>query len=279
VGTVIKYGGKTESAPGRLFAFATDAAGSSKVPAGLKIAFEQRPSTSSIPASTTYQEISETVHDVLEDGSRVVLVEVTDQTTVAGQFGTAEQARIEMTRTHAPNGDVSLTEVLLEIQGGSFGGDDEFNQIFKDDFLMFLGASLRDEQQILEGCYKGTVGMVVPLMSDIIKLVQFADGTLIDAKPALARFGDVRLTRLPDGGIECRVSYDPKKYDPTLDLSNLIKRYTLRFNPDGTLERQEFVTSRVGKTVNIDSFSFEGKTYQVRYADVLKSTGVLDRLR
>jgi hypothetical protein len=282
--SIAKYGGKIDFSLSRTFVFARDVADSSKVPAGLKTAFENTPvntpGKSSIPASTTYQNISETVHDVLENGSRVVLVEETDQTTVAGQFGVAERTRIEMTRTHAPNGDVSLTEVLLDIQGGSFGGDDKFNQIFKDDYLMFLGANLREEQQILEGCYKGIVGSAVPLMSDIVKLVQFGDETLIDSKPAFARYGDVRLTRLPDGGVECRVSYDPRKYNPAVLEPNMtIKRYTLHFNPDGTLEHQDHVSSRVYLIVRVTPFWFEGSTYQVRYTDVFRTSGVLDRLR
>jgi hypothetical protein len=113
--TVTNYGGKSETSTGQSFIYATGPDGSSRVPNGLKAAFERGEQISRYGliagSQASFFNETQTVHDVLEDGSRVVLVEQVNQSTTALQLGAAQKITTEMTRTHLPDGSIKLEDV------------------------------------------------------------------------------------------------------------------------------------------------------------------------
>jgi hypothetical protein len=297
--SVVRYGGKSESSTGQAFVFATNSDGSSVVPDGLKAAFERqltRFAALSGP-SVAFTNSTETVHDVLEDGSRVVLIEAVSQSTAPIRLGAAQQVRFEMTRTHGPDGRVTLEDVFVSTEGefrpGFRSGDDESNESMRQAVSVSTENNLRLQAQILEACYRSAPGASVPLILDPKRLVgpesdtppdQLGPDQLGPDQLGPVRLGDVRVSSLPDGGAECRVSLDPKRYAVGVggtDPGNVrfVTRQTMRFGPDGTLEHSEFVSSTRFGTVQNSEFEFEGKTYAVRSIFVGKSTGSNDRLR
>jgi hypothetical protein len=279
--SVNRYGGKSETSIASAFVFATDAKGSSKVPAGLKAAFERSaagPAQLAGP-SVSFTNSTETVHDVLEDGSRVVLIESVSQTTGVA-LGAAQRLGAEMTRTHKPDGTVLLEDVVVNVEGQFRPGNEEQNEMIRQGVALSIDASLRLQNQVLEACYKTTTGTAVPFLVDP-KALQ-ASGYEIDSEPTSlepVRFGDLRLSRLPDGATECRISIDPQKYGKPTGPVRIISRQTMRFGSDGVLEHADVVSSFTYGQVRGEDFVFEGKPYRVRSILTSKSSGVSDRLR
>jgi hypothetical protein len=275
--TVTKYGGKSETLTGQSFVFATGPDGSSKVPDGLKAAFErQQLSRYGLVAGSQVELFNETqtVHDVLEDGSRMVLVEQVSQSTAGLQLGAAQKITAEMTRTHLPDGSVKLEDVFVNFEG-TFVGDEEANEQIQQGLAESVSNNQKINAQILSACYKTQPGPGVPFKLDpkALGLTDVKEGSL---EPV--RVGDVRV-QVMNGETECRISIDPSQYGLKQGPVKLVNRFSLTFANDGLIERDEFVSSVTYGQIESDDFAFEGKTYRVRSIPVSRTTGAVDRLR
>jgi hypothetical protein len=275
--TITQYGGKSETNTGQSFISATGPDGSSRVPNGLKVAFERGQLTRyGLVAGRQAQFFNETytVHDVLEDGSRVVLVEQVNQGTTASQFGTVQKVTAEMTRTYKPDGRILLEDVFMNVEG-TFGRNEEFNEIVRISVAVSLSNSQKMNVQMLEACYTTQAGTAVPLILDpkALGVTQPEDSKL---EPV--RVGDVRV-QISNGLSECRISINPSQYGLKQGPVKLVLRQTLQFANDGQIERQDFIASVTDSEPKSSDFEFEGKTYRVRSISVSRTTGSTDRLR
>jgi hypothetical protein len=277
LGTVIGYGGKSETNTGQSFVFATGPDGSSKVPEGLKAAFERgQLSRYGLVAGTqtAFFNETQTVHDLLEDGSRVVLVEQVSQSTSGLQLGAAQKATAEMTRTYLPDGSIKLEDVFVNVKG-SFGRDEETNERFRQAVAESISNSQKMNAQMLEACYRTQAGTSGPLKLDPKPLGVTASE---DANLEPVRVGDVRV-QIIDGQNECRISINPSQYGLKQGPVKYVLRQTLQFANNGQLEHSESISSVTYGEVESSDFEFEGKTYRVRSIPVSKTTGSTDRLR
>jgi hypothetical protein len=275
--TTTQYGGKSETNTGQSFVFATGPEGSSRVPDGLKAAFERGQLTRYgliAGSQVSYFNETQTVHDVLEDGSRVVLVEQVSQNTSGLQLGAAQKITSEMTRTYLVDGTIKLEEVFVDVEG-SFGRNEETNEQFRQAVAQGVSNSQKLNTQMLEACYTTQAGTVVPLKLDpqALGVTQPEDGKL---EPV--RVGDVRV-QISNGLTECRISINPSQYGLKQGPVKLVQRITMQFANDGQIERNEFISSVTYGEVESSDFGFEGKTYRVRSIPVSRTTGSTDRLR
>jgi hypothetical protein len=275
--TITQYGGKSETSTGQSFVFATGPDGSSRVPSGLKAAFERGQLTRYglvAGMQVSFLNATETVHDVLEDGSRVMLVEQVNQSTSGLQLGAAQKITSEMTRTYLPDGSIKLEDVFVNVEG-SFGRSEETNEQFRQAIAESVSTSLPINTQMLEACYITQAGTAVPLILDpkALGVTQPEDSKL---EPV--RVGDVRVQTV-NGLSECRISINPSQYGLMQGPLKLVQRHTLQFANDGQIERQDFIASVMYGEVESSDFEFEGKTYRVRSIPVSKTTGSIDRLR
>ena len=276
--TVTNYGGKSETLVGQSFVFATGPDGSSKVPNGLKAAFErgQLLSRYGLVAGSQIELFNETqtVHDVLEDGSRVVLVEQVSQSTAVLRLGAAQKITAEMTRTHLPDGSIKLEDVFVNVEG-DFSRSEESNETFRTSMAEGISSSQKLNVQILSACYKTRPGPAVPLNLDP-KALGVTDVKDTSLEPV--RVGDVRVQVMNDK-TECRISINPSQYGLKQGPIKLVQRLSFVFADDGLIERNEFTSSVIFGEVESDDFKFEGKTYRVRSIPVSRTTGSTDRLR
>jgi hypothetical protein len=275
--TITQYGGKSETSTGQSFVFATGPNRSSRVPDGLKAAFERGQLTRYgliAGSQVSFFNETQTVHDVLEDGSRVVLVEQVNQSTSGLQLGVAQKITVEMTRTFKPDGRILLEDVFVNVEG-SFGRDEETNEQFRQAVAESVSNSQKMNAQMLEACYTTQTGTAVPLILDpkALGVTQPEDSKL---EPV--RVGDVRV-QISNGQSECRISINPSQYGLKQEPLKLVLRQTLQFANDGQIERNEFISSLTYGEVEINDFEFEGKTYRVRSIPVSRTTGATDRLR
>jgi hypothetical protein len=277
VDTITQYGGKSETSTGQSFVYATGPDGSSRVPDGLKAAFERGQLTRYgliAGSQVSFFNETQTVHDVLEDGSRVVLVEQVNQSTAALQLGVAQKVTAEMTRTYLPDGSIKLEDVFVNVEG-VFHRNEETNEQILPAVAESISVSQQVNVQLLEACYKTLPGASVPLKLDpkAIGVAQTEDGKL---EPV--RAGDVRV-QLVNGMSECHISINPSQYGLRQGSLKVVQRLVLRFDQDGQLEQNQYVSSVTFGEVESSDFEFEGKTYRVRAIPVSKTTGSIDRLR
>ncbi len=285
-GTVTKYGGKSESSTIYAFSFATGPAGArvpEDVAARLKLAFERDferfPVVGRAGSTITLNNSTETVLEAQEDGTRVVQVESYLQT--SGLIGVGQTTDSTYVRTHAPDGGVSLSDVRVKIEVAQpFVSDKEQNAKFIASLEQGRRTSFASQALILTGCYQAASNEVVPLLLDPKQFAPSSDSSTKPEAPPIVRVGDLRLDRNADGGAECRVSLEPKRYGLNSGPVTLVSRWTLDFLPDGRLEHSEFVSSTILNypEATVTDFEFEGKTYRVRYVRVFRSSGSSDRL-
>ena len=281
VDTVINYGGKSETNTGQSFVFATGPDGSSRVPNGLKAAFERGQLTRYglvAGIQTSFYNSTETVHDLLEDGSRVVLIEQVSQGTSGLQLGAAQKVTAEMTRIHKPDGHILLEDVFVNAEG-DYVRDEDTNVTVRTLVAESVSNNLKINAQLLEACYTTQPGSGVPFKLDPEALgVTAEDGKPEDGKLEPVRVGDVRV-QIIDGLSECRISINPSQYGLKQGSVKIVQRLVLQFANNGLIERNEFVSSVTYGEVEASDFEFEGKTYRVRAIPVSKTTGSGDRLR
>ena len=281
VDTVTNYGGKSETNTGQSFVFATGPDGSSRVPNGLKAAFERGQLTRYglvAGIQTSFLNETQTVHDLLEDGSRVVLVEGVYQSTSGLKLGTAQKITTEMTRIHKPDGRVLLEDVFVNAEGDYVRNEDT-NETVKTLVAESTSNNLKVNAQLLEACYTTQPGAGVPLKLDPEALgVTPENGKPGDGKLEPVRVGDVRV-QITDGLSECRISINPSQYGLKQPYYKIVQRLVLQFDQAGQLDHSEFVSSVTYGEVEASDFEFEGKTYRVRSIPVSKTTGSGDRLR
>jgi hypothetical protein len=275
--TITQYGGKSETNTSQSFVYATGPDGSSRVPSGLKAAFERGQLTRYglvAGSQSLFFNATETVHDVLEDGSRVLLVEQVIQSTSGPQLGVSQKIITEMTRTFKPDGRIVLEDVFVNVEG-DYGRSEETNQTFKTLVAQSVSENQKLSTQMLEACYVTQAGPAVPLVLDpkALGVTQPEDGKL---EPV--RVGDVRVQTV-NGLSECRISINPSQYGLKQGPLKLVQRHTLQFANDGQIERQEFISSVTFGEAESSDFEFEGKTYRVRSIPVSKTTGSIDHLR
>jgi hypothetical protein len=274
--TITQYGGKSETSTSQSFVFATGLDGSSRVPDGLKAAFERGQLTRyGLVAGTqaSFFNETQTVHDVLEDGSRVVLVELVNQNTTALQLGVAQKVTAEMTRTYKSDGSIRLEDVFVNVEG-EYGRDEESDEQFRQAIAESVGTSLPINTQVLESCYTTQAGTVAPLKLDAKALGVTQPE---DSKLEPVRVGDVRV-QLVNGLSECRVSINPSQYGLRQGSLKIVQRQTMQFASDGRPEHSEYISSVTFGEVESSDFEFEGKTYRVRSIPVSRTTGSFDRL-
>jgi hypothetical protein len=315
VDTLTHYGGKADSVWSLQFSFAIGPNGSSRVPDGLKAAFESVqggkitirkgdaipafkeissngdkpdltlliPVPPRLPGSnpnvsthfpnppeytTTYTNSTEIVHDISEDGSRIVRVETTIQSTGTNTYDN-EFISAEMTRTHKTDGSVFVGDVLVNLKNDLYpndtGEDAEFRSQDAEGYADYV---FPNEAHELEVCYKAKPGPLLPLYN-------FAP-TLKENKPI--RSGDLRVSVLPDGRLECRKSVDTQKFGGDDINSGYLRRDTLIFAKDGRLEHREFVASRKDAGIQVSNFEFEGRVYRVHSLKIWRIAGSSDRL-
>jgi hypothetical protein len=276
--TVTNYGGKSETSTGQSFIYATGPDGSSRVPNGLKAAFERGEQISRYGliagSQASFFNETQTVHDVLEDGSRVVLVEQVNQSTTALQLGAAQKITTEMTRTHLPDGSIKLEDVFVNVEG-TFVRNEENNAQILPAVAEGISISQRVDVQVLEACYKTLPGASVPLKLDP-KALRITMPENASLEPV--RVGDVRI-QIVDGTGECRISINPSQYGLKQGPVKMVQRQTMKFTSDGQIERNEFISSVTYGEVESSDFEFEGETYRVRSIPVSRTTGSTDRLR
>jgi hypothetical protein len=282
--TITQYGGKSETSTGQSFVFATGPDGSSRVPDGLKAAFERGQLTRYgliAGSQVSYFNETQTVHDVLEDGSRVVLVEQVSQNTAALQLGAAQKIFTEMTRTYKPNGSIKLEDVFVNVEG-VFHRNEETNQQILLGVAENISNSQQANAQILEACYETQPGSSAPLKLDPeplqLKRLDPKDLQINDNGFEPVRVGDVRLQTV-NGNSECRISINPSQYGLKQDRFKFVQRQIMKFANDGQIERNEFISSVTYGEMESSDFEFEGKTYRVRSIPVSRTTGSTDRLR
>jgi hypothetical protein len=274
--TITQYGGKSETNTGQSFVFATGPDGSSRVPSGLKAAFERGQLTRYgliAGSQVSFFNETQTVHDVLEDGSRVVLVEQVNQSTAALQLGVAQKITAEMTRTYLPDGSIKLEDVFVNVEG-TFHRDAETNEQILPAVAESVSLGQQVNAQVLEACYKTQPGASVPLKLDpkALRITTPENGNL---EPV--RVGDVRV-QIVDGS-ECHVSINPSQYGLRQGPVKMVQRQTMKFASDGQLEHGEYISSFTFGEIESSDFEFEGKTYRVRAIPVSRTTGSTDRLR
>jgi hypothetical protein len=275
--TVTQYGGKSETNTGQSFVFATGPDGSSRVPDGLKAAFERGQLTRYglvAGSQASFFNETQTVHDVLEDGSRVVLVEQVNQGTAALQLGAAQKITAEMMRTYLPDGSIKLEDVFVNVEG-TFHRNAETNEQILPAVAESISLGEQVSTQVLEACYKTQPGSGVPLKLDP-KALRIT--TPEDASLEPVRVGDVRV-QLMNGLSECHVSINPSQYGLSQGPVKMVQRQTMKFASDGQLEHSEYISSFTFGEVESSDFEFEGKTYRVRAIPVSRTTGSTDRLR
>jgi hypothetical protein len=183
--------------------------------------------------------------------------------------------------THAPDGGVSLSDVRVKIEvARPFVSDKDQNAKIIGSLEQGMRTSFASQALILSGCYQAVSGAVVPLSLDPKQFSPSTDSSGKPEEPKAVRVGDLRLDRSTDGGAECRVSLEPKRYGLNSGPVTLVSRWTLQFLPDGRLEHSEFVSSTILNypEATVADFEFEGKTYRVRYVRAFRSSGSSDRL-
>jgi hypothetical protein len=285
-GTVTKYGGKSDSDTTYAFSFATGPVGArvpEDVTARLKLAFERDferlPVVGRAGNTITLYNSTETVLEAREDGTRVVQVEAYSQT--SGLIGIGQTVDQKFTRTHAPDGGVSFGDLSVKVQRNrGINESEDINQAIIKGTEQGVRTNLVLNAVIFSGCYQSVSGAVIPLMFDP-KLFAPTDSSSAKPEPlAPVRVGDLRLDRNADGGAECRVSLEPKRYGLNSGPVTIVTRWTLQFLPDGRLEHSEFVSSTILNypEATVADFEFEGKTYRVRYVRAFRSSGSSDRL-
>jgi hypothetical protein len=279
--TITQYGGKSETNTGQSFVFATGPDGSSRVPNGLKAAFERGQLTRYglvAGSQISFFNETQTVHDVLEDGSRVVLVEQVNQSTAALQLGAAQKVTAEMTRTYLPDGSIKLEDVFVNVEG-TFVRNEETNAQILPVVAESISVSQQVNVQLLEACYKTQPGASVPLKLDP-KALRITMPENVSLEPV--RVGDVRVQILDvtsESVRECHVSINPSQYGLSQGPVKMVQRQTMRFASDGQLEQGEFISSVTYGELEGSDFEFEGKTYRVRSIPISRTTGSTDRLR
>ncbi len=286
-GTVTKYGGKTDQLRFYAFSFATGPGGA-RLPDDLrdrlKLAFERDFSGSSgldSGKTLTVANSTETILEARDDGSRVVQVESYTQST--GLVGLGQTADSSYLRTHAPDGGVSLGDVKVKIETAQpFLSDEVQNAkiIASLEQSVRFGAIIQAE--ILTGCFQAAPGAVSPLMIDPRPFMPSANSGA-DASGAPdglqpVRLGDLRLERTAEGGADCRVSLEPKRYGVGSEMYSFVSRQRLQFLPDGRVNHSESVSSTSINRSEATDFEFESRIYRVRYALVFRSQGSSDRL-
>jgi hypothetical protein len=275
--TVTSYGGKSETTTGQSFVFATGPDGSSRVPSGLQAAFERQQITRYgliAGSQASFFNETQTVHDVLEDGSRVVLVEEVSQSTSGLRLGVAQKITSEMTRTYKSDGSIKLEDVFVNVEG-TFVRNEENNAQILPAVAEGISISQRVDVQVLEACYKTLPGASVPLKLDP-KALRITMPENASLEPV--RVGDVRI-QIVDGTGECRISINPSQYGLKQGPVKMVQRQTMKFTSDGQIERNEFISSVTYGEVESSDFEFEGETYRVRSIPVSRTTGSTDRLR
>ena len=276
VDSVTNYGGKSETNTGQSFVFATGPDGSSRVPNGLKAAFERGQLTRYglvAGIQTWYYNSTETVHDLLEDGSRVVLVEHVYQSTSGLQLGAAQKITAEMTRTYKPDGRILLEDVFVNAEGDYVRNEDT-NETVRTSVAESVSNSLKINTQVLEACFTTQPGASVPLKLDPKALGVISK----DGKLEPVRVGDLRV-QITDGLSECRISINPNQYGLKQGSIKVVQRFVWRFDQAGQIEHTEYISSVTYGEVESSDFEFEGKTYRVRAIPVSKTIGSGDRLR
>ena len=276
VDTVTNYGGKSETDTGQSFVFATGPDGSSRVPNGLKAAFERGQLTRYglvAGIQTSFFNSTETVHDLLEDGSRVVLVEHVYQSTSGLQLGAAQKVTAEMTRTYKPDGRILLEDVFVNAEGDYVRNEDT-NETVRTLVAESVSNSLKINTQVLEACFTTQPGASVPLKLDPKALGVISK----DGKLEPVRVGDLRV-QITDGLSECRISINPNQYGLKQGSIKVVQRFVWRFDQAGQIEHTEYISSVTYGEVESSDFEFEGKTYRVRAIPVSKTIGSGDRLR
>jgi hypothetical protein len=275
--TITQYGAKSETNTGQSFVFATGPDGSSRVPDGLKTAFERGQLTRYgliAGSQVSFFNETQTVHDVLEDGSRVVLVEQVNQSTAALQLGVAQKVTAEMTRTYLPDGSIKLEDVFVNVEG-TFHRDAETNEQILPVVAESVSLGQQVNTQVLEACYQTQPGSSVPLKLDP-KALRITTPENASLEPV--RVGDVRV-QIVDGTSECHVSINPSQYGLRQGPVKMVQRQTMKFASDGQLEHGEYISSFTFGEVESSDYEFEGKTYRVRAIPVSRTTGSTDRLR
>ena len=278
--TVTRYGGKSETMTGRAFVFATGPDGSSKIPAGLKVAFEREAAalTQLGGPAIAYSNSSETVLEAREDGSRVVALEGVTQGSAPLQLGIGQRTTVNAMRLHFADGSLGLEDVVVNVEGNILpNSDEERNDQIRKALAVSAELSVRIQVQVLEACYNTPPGAGVPLLLDPSNL-QSVGETVPPASLERARVGDLRVTRLSDGGVECRTNFEPGKYGFGSKLVKIVQRQTLRFASDGRLEHNEWVSSVIFGEVQAGNFEFADKLYRVRSVYLSRTVGASDRL-
>jgi hypothetical protein len=279
--TVTSYGGKSETTTGQSFVFATGPDGSSRVPSGLQAAFERQQITRYgliAGSQASFFNETQTVHHVLEDGSRVVLVEQVSQSTSGLRLGAAQKITTEMTRTHLPDGSIKLEDVFVNVEG-TFVRNEETNEQILPVVAESISISEQVNARMLEACYKTQPGPSVPLKLDPKALrIDMPENASLEP----VRVGDVRVQIVNgtgEGMRECRISINPSQYGLRQASVKMVQRQTMKFTSDGQIERNEFISSVTYGEVESSDFDFEGETYRVRSIPVSRTTGSTDRLR
>jgi hypothetical protein len=282
-GTVTKYGGKTDAETLYSFLFATGPGGAqilSEVSARLKLAFERDferlPVVGRAGVTVTLNNATETVLEAREDGTRLVQVESYAQT--SGLIGIGQTTDLKYVRTHAPDGGVSPSAITIKIERNRESLSEDFNKRIIAALEQSVRVSVTTQAVVLSGCYQTAPDTVAPLILDPKQFMPSGDQSAKPEELKPVRAGDLRLTRTTDGGAECRVSLEPKRYGLNSDPLTIVSRWTLQFLPDGRLEHSEFVSSTSLNQPEVAEFEFGGKIYRVRYNRVFRSSGSSDRL-
>jgi hypothetical protein len=282
-GTVTKYAGKSD-------AVTTNAFLSAKGPGGvrlpdslrdrLKVAFEKddgtasglRPSDKTTIASSS----TETVLEARQDATRVVQVESSEQTSISSNSG--PMTKLKFVRAHAPDGEVSISDLSVTIERNSASKGIDLSDQGIEALKIGARGSLVTQLQILAGCTQAKPSVPGPLMFDPKMFNPSAGPSIKPDRRKTVRVGDLRLEVKADGA-ECRVSVEPGRYGLKNDLVTNVSRYTLRFLPDGRLDRLESTSSTTIHRPKTAFFAFEGTSYRVEYEEVYRTSSSSDRLK
>jgi hypothetical protein len=268
--TVTNYGGKYEPIPVQMFMTAFGPDGSSRIPEGLQAAVWRQSAYRSIRYVPTFYNSTETVHDILEDGSRVVLVEEVN-------LSDSDRTTAEMTRMYQLDGSIKLEDLFVnhndnDASSWSYPSDEEISS--------WIAESLKSQPMLEEYCYKTMPGLSKPLFGDPETRELAENQTEPQTSNSKIRhIGDLRLLRLPNGKTECRISFDPQAYTPRKDAFRYVSREIRQYESDGRLEHSESISSARHADLKNAKFKFEGKEYRVNSFVVSKSVGSTDRLR
>jgi hypothetical protein len=203
---------------------------------------------------------------VQDDGTRIVALKVQSDLKILAPL---EKFYSTYTLEYQPDGRINLSDYYVEIRQPGM------NQSIREQLPKLYEIGTRTSMLIIEQCYgQFKSNESKALMLDPSRLIPAPDPT----EPP-RQIGEIRLEQDADGKTICHFGVDSKQYpDPkeTKQFRN-IRRGTLQFLPDGTLEHSEWIGS-TSLTPENKEFEFKGKKYRVFFVQKFLNSSSTDRL-